>query len=180
MATIRAGIARLERGERMPPIYAMGYRHDPDRILFRRWQTLQTLTSRLGAMVQKQLRGADWTESEGEVLKHYGFSLGEVMGYLSSASEMGKDDAPRWTTVFFDPASNRNLAVATGRPRALYVLYPWQGKTILCRGAVLPYFEYRSEARLTDAEWKDLLDSPQAPAQPDWIQPLTSPVTRAR
>ena len=32
--------------------------------------------------------------------------------------------------------------------------------------------KYPSDRRLTDSEWKDLLDSPNAPAQPDWIQPL--------
>jgi hypothetical protein len=34
-------------------------------------------------------------------------------------------------------------------------------------GAVAP-----QDGACADTEWKDLLDSPGAPAQPDWIQPL--------
>jgi hypothetical protein len=76
--------------------------------------------------------------------------------------------------VYHDPKIDRQLAIAIGRPRALYVLYPWKGKLVLCRGAVMSYYEYPSDRRLTDAEWKDLLDSPGAPAQPEWIQPLVA------
>jgi hypothetical protein len=39
----------------------------------------------------------------------------------------------------------------------------------LCLGAVLPYHEFAHPRRLTDAEWKALLDSKDRPAQPDWL-----------
>lgn len=171
-------IARMERGEGVPELHSRTYKYDGDRQLFARWQELQTLTGRLEAMVQKQLRGADWNENEAELLKHFQESLGVVMGYFASASHMPKDDAPRWTTVHFDPNANRNLAVAIGRPRALYVLYPWKGQSILCRGAVMTYYEYASEKRLTDLEWKQLLDRPGAPEQPEWIRPVTVEVSK--
>jgi hypothetical protein len=41
---------------------------------------------------------------------------------------------------------------------------------ILCQGAVMPYYEYRSRERLTDEEWRQKLDSPAAPPLPDWVQ----------
>ena len=63
-------------------------------------------------------------------------------------------------TVYQDPNVDRQLAVGIGRARALYVLYPWKGKPILCRGAVMSYYEYPSNRRLTDLEWKGVLDSP--------------------
>jgi len=175
---IRGRISQLERGEKVPPLDSRAYRNDADRQLFSRWQALQSLTSRLESMVQKQLRSADWNEDEANLLKDYREELGEVMGYFSSATLDPEDDAMRWTTVFHDPVANQNLAVAIGRARALYVLYPWQGKTILCRGAVMSYYEYPSEKRLTDPEWKQLLDSSAAPAQPDWIRPLVVPVAK--
>jgi hypothetical protein len=165
---IQSRIARLERGERLPKVVSFEYKLNPNHRLFQRWQSIQDLTSQLGAMVEKQIRGADWNEDEARLLKDYGDKLAGVMGCLASE----EDNAPRWTTVYHDPNIDRQLAVAIGRPRALYVLYPWKGKLILCRGAVLPYYEYVSERRLTDAEWKELLDGPNAPAQPDWIQPL--------
>ena len=45
---------------------------------------------------------------------------------------------------------------------------------ILCQGSVMSYYEFDSKVRLTDEEWRRLLDSPQAPAQPEWIRPYLS------
>lgn len=179
LAAVETRIERLERGERVPVLDALTYRHDPDTRLFERWQDLQELTSRLEAMVQKQLREAVWNEEEARLFTNYREHLGGIMGYMGAAAMGPKDDAPRWTAVFHDPAIDRNLAVAIGRPRALYVLYPWKGNPILCRGAVMTYYEYPSEKRLTDGEWKALLDSPAAPKQPVWVQPiLAAPATK--
>jgi len=50
--------------------------------------------------------------------------------------------------------------------------YPWAGIEVLCEGAVIPYYEYHSMERLTDSEWREQLDSPSAPALPEWIQSL--------
>ncbi|NQT88296.1 DUF3160 domain-containing protein, partial [bacterium] len=43
------------------------------------------------------------------------------------------------------------------------------------RGAVLPYYEFHSPQRLTNAEWKAMLDSPKRPAPPAWLAPLLGP-----
>ncbi len=47
--------------------------------------------------------------------------------------------------------------------------YPWQGKTVLCEGAVMPYYEFTHTTRLNDADWKTMLDSRQRPAIPAWF-----------
>ena len=70
--------------------------------------------------------------------------------------------------VFSDPLRGKRLHVGIGRPRPLLVLYPWQGREVLCVGGVLPYYEFETEEPLTDAEWKALLDSPKAPRPPAW------------
>ena len=64
------------------------------------------------------------------------------------------------------------LEVGIGRATAIYILYPWQGKLILCKGAVMPYYEFISDSRLTDSEWKNRLDSGQKPEVPNWIKPV--------
>lgn len=174
MAEIQTRIEKLEAGVKVPRMDLEDFRRDPDNNLFYRWQRLQGLTSRLEAMAQKQLRGADWNEADASTLRDYSQSLGEVMGYFSSAAMEPDDDAPRWTMVHYDPATDVHRAVAIGRPRALYVLYPWKGKQILCRGAVMPFFDYASGERLTDKTWKDLLDGSSAPAQPEWLEAITS------
>ncbi|MCH2375923.1 MAG: DUF3160 domain-containing protein [Planctomycetes bacterium] len=67
-----------------------------------------------------------------------------------------------------------DLHVGFGRPLALYVLYSFKGRELLCRGAVLPYYESSHASRLTDAEWKELLDGPSRPQLPEWTHPLTT------
>jgi hypothetical protein len=44
-----------------------------------------------------------------------------------------------------------------------------------CRGAVLPYHEFASADRLTDEQWRKLLDSSAAPEPPKWVQEWTVP-----
>ncbi len=82
------------------------------------------------------------------------------------------DDAPRIADVFTNPNRQRCLEVGIGRPQALYVLYPWKGTEILCRGAAMPYYEFVSPVRLTDAEWQARLKTPPEPARPDWLRPI--------
>ena len=39
----------------------------------------------------------------------------------------------------------------------------------------MPYYEFGHDSRLTDAEWKTLLDSDKRPKTPDWIGPIVAP-----
>jgi len=155
--------SRYERGELKP---------EPEReyeSLSWRWKELVALASRLEALVQKQLRQREWTKEEASFIKSYGETLASIMGYFG-VGYTPRDDAPRWVEIVRDPRRNDLLAAATGRPRAFYVLYPWQGIDVLCEGAVIPYYEYRSAEVLTDAEWREQLSRPEAPRPPDWAQ----------
>ncbi len=149
------------------------FRQDPP--LRARWMTFYSLVGQLGAMVQKQLRGAPWTKKEESLFESYKYILGESHGYYGNSWETPRDDAPRWVDIAEDPNSGQMLAAAIGRPRALYVLYPWHGKDVLCVGAVMPYFEYLGTTRLNDKEWKARLDSPEAPKSPGWLKAVAQP-----
>jgi len=39
----------------------------------------------------------------------------------------------------------------------------------------MPYYEFPSGERLTDQEWKTLLDSETAPELPEWVKPIIGP-----
>jgi hypothetical protein len=79
-------------------------------------------------------------------------------------------EVPRAVDVFSGPEGH--LQVAIGRPRILYVLYPWNGQELLCVGSVLPYYDFLHEPdRLTDSAWTKKLDS-SPPPQPKWIAPI--------
>jgi hypothetical protein len=136
------------------------------------WLRLADLCRRLEALAHKQLRGVPFTKEEDHFLEEYGAHLGAVMLYGGNAWLTPRDDAPRVVDVFSNPNNGKVLEVGIARARALWVLYPWQGRDVLCRGAVMPYYEFTSPQRLTNAEWKAVLDSPNRPAPPAWLKPL--------
>jgi len=134
-----------------------------------RWEQLIRIAHMLETLGYKQASHQPWSPEDEAFLKSYGETMGGIMGYDGNSWENSNDDAPRWAEAGFDPTRNASLAVAIGRPRLIYILYPWQGIEVLCTGSVMQYYEYDSHQRLTDAEWKTLLDSADAPAIPGWL-----------
>lgn len=134
-----------------------------------RWATLQHAVERLEILVQVQLRRQAFDPEDSGFLKGYGSTIAAVMGYFGN-EYTPRDDSQRWAEVVRDPGRDDSLAAATGRPRPLYVLYPWNGMEVLCEGSVIPYYEDHSKTTLTDAEWREKLGSPGAPPEPAWIR----------
>jgi Protein of unknown function (DUF3160) len=122
-----------------------------------------------------ELRGLSWNASEEELLRSFGQTLGQIMLYENNSSLSPRDDAPRITDILTLETSVGTLEylhVGVGRPRAIYLLYPWHGRPVFCRGAVLPYFEFRSRNRLTDELWRATLDAAEPPSPPEWLAPI--------
>ncbi|WP_161554890.1 DUF3160 domain-containing protein [Ereboglobus luteus] len=167
IALLRTYADKMERGE-MKPQYK-----DTTDSLSERWNTLAILSRQIETILAKQLSDIEITNSERSILIEYGYTVANAMGYLAAAGDNPRDNAPRWAEVAHDPNVDESLGVATGRARALFVLYPWRGRELLCTGAVLSYYEeWAPTKRLTDAEWKEKLDSPDAPPPPDWLAPI--------
>jgi len=165
-ALLRAYAGKMERGEMKPQYDYAGYYPAA------RWDILVTLSRQLETILAKQLDEIELTDSERSILISYGYTVADSMGHHGEAIDPD-DDAPRWVEVAQDPNTGQSLGVATGRARALFVLYPWHGRELLCTGAVLSYYEeWAPPQRLTDAEWKQKLDSPAAPAPPAWLAPI--------
>jgi hypothetical protein len=139
------------------------------------WIDLALICRRLEAISHKQLRGIALNSSEESFIRGYGERIAAIMFYGGNSFLSPRDDAPRVVDVFtnaFTGPRPRQLHVGIGRARKLYVLYPWQGKDILCAGAVIPYYEFTSVERLTNSAWRELLDSRQRPLVPGWIAPI--------
>lgn len=143
----------------------------PWKSLKTRWQHLDDLATRLESLLQKQLRQRDWDKEEAAFIEEYGASMAYLMGYFGNVHNP-QDDSPRWVEMADYPNKGTLLAVATGRPRPIYVLYPWHGVEVLCVGTVSPYFEYESSRRMTDSEWTKTLGKPGAVPLPNWFQSL--------
>jgi len=138
------------------------------------WRRLATICRKLEALAHKQLRGVPFTDRENGFIKGYGEELAGIMLYGGNSYLTPRDDAPRIADVYYNPNVGQYLEVGIGRPRALYVLYPHRGREVLCRGAVMPYYEFRHPSRLTDREWKARLDAPDRPSIPEWVKPIVA------
>jgi hypothetical protein len=151
------------------------------------WESLGEISQHLEMLAHKQLRGIDWNQQDERFIKGYGVKIAKIMLYGGNAYLSPNDDAPRIVDVYANPYIPKSyLHVGIARPRVIYVLYPWQGNQILCKGAVLPYYEFACEDRLTDTDWKELLDSDERPALCDWLKPIigengtSKPIVRRR
>ncbi len=136
------------------------------------WERLEQVCRRLEALSHKQLRGIRFSAAEDSFVLHYGEQIAGIMLYGGNSYLTPNDDAPRVVDVFSNPSEGKALEVGIGRPHALWVLYPMEGGELLCKGAVLPYYEFSTEKRLTDAEWRALLDSDGRPPIPAWVAPI--------
>ncbi|MDF7800289.1 DUF3160 domain-containing protein [Pontiellaceae bacterium B1224] len=147
---------------------------EPRASLHQRWEQLEQISQKLENIAHKQLRNIPLSEIDTFFVKSYGAELARVMLYDGNSYLIPRDDAPRIVDVYSNIDKGKHLQVGISRARKMYVLYPWQGATILCEGAVLPYYEFAHPTRLNDAEWKQMLDSKTRPSLPDWLEPIVS------
>ncbi len=142
------------------------------------WRELERLAGRLESLAHRQLRGVALGPYEAAFIRTFGERLAAVMLYAGNSYLDPLDDAPRVASIHAlrgGVDGPRHLHVGTARPRVLYVLYPSAEGPVACQGAVLPYREVYLPSRLTDAAWKRLLDSDEAPDWPEWMAPILAP-----
>jgi hypothetical protein len=139
------------------------------------WNKLTNVSETLAKISISELEGKDLKEYD-EFIKNYGKSIGYIMLYDGNTYYGPNDDSIRIVDVYNNLFVEEKwyLHVGIGRARAIYVLYPWQGSLVLCKGAIMPYYEFTSDKRLTDADWKVMLDSKQRPKVIDWLEPVFS------
>ena len=134
-----------------------------------RWIDFVDLCRRLERMVLVQSRDEEWSPDDWGFFHKYGSTIAEIMGYEDSSMFTPKDDTPRIVTVEADPNTAEYLNVGISRPRALFVLFPWKGKRVLCRGAVMPYHEMIRSDRMEASSWKALLDGSEGDRPVPWM-----------
>jgi len=127
--------------------------------LLRSYDVLSSMSFRLSAMCQKQLRGAPWDSDErawfGDFHSMYDLLFGMDPG-MGDAFIVPVDDDP--SVVQMPPGAGSGRYACSGRPRKIYVLYPSQGQRILCQGAVGSFYVVDSNQGLNGAQFKRLLD----------------------
>jgi hypothetical protein len=140
------------------------------------WTQLHNTCLKLQVISLKQLNGTPCSPEENEFIADYGKIIAGIMLYGGNSYLTPRDDAVRAVDIFTDVRTSsrpRYLEVGIGRPREILVLYPTPEGKVLCKGAILPYYEFFNKNRLTDSEWKKILDSKaERPAIPKWLAPI--------
>jgi hypothetical protein len=133
-------------------------------------QSLGRLLESLTEISVKELRGEELSEGDLRLLANYWEALEDL---LRGEEERVKD--PRIVAdVFTDPNTNNVLEVGTGCFHTIVVVYKAGDSDGLYAslGAIMSYYEFPwpQNRRLTDEEWKTLLQSPSKPSPPDWTE----------
>jgi Protein of unknown function (DUF3160) len=136
----------------------------------RLWHRLQLLCLKLAALAKKQLSRTPLNEEDAYLVKGIGYDLSEIMMYRGQAMIFPIDDAPRITRLSSDPKTGEFIHVAIGRPRIMFVLYPWEGREILCRGVVMPYHEVHETTPIDDEEWQKRQEKETREGIPEWLK----------
>ena len=173
---LRANAARFEkfaatlRAEALPGTALWRRVQKGRRHLDALWHQLEILCMQLSFLAEKQLDGRDFSGEERGLIKNFGEQLSEIMLYRGEAYISPPDNAPRITRISSDPHSQKTFQVGIGRPRLLFVLYPWKEQEIFCQGVVMPYHEVNESTTLTDAEWRKRFTEKPRPPVPDWLK----------
>ena len=123
---------------------------------------------------EKELRNEELTEEEYEQILIYGGILESLTVRVSSYGYYEfRADSSIAVIADVHRVESTYLEEAVGNPAQIFVVVPINGKLYLNRGAVFTYYEFASDARLTDEAWQKIIDEGKAPAQPEWTDSYT-------
>jgi len=134
-----------------------------------RLENLESILERLIQISQDELEGKELKETDYEFIRNFGEELDVV---ITGVEAEGKE-----TTMVADVHTDANppmevLEEGVGYVDLALVAYKVpDGRIILGAGPTLSYYEFKQPAdqRLTDEQWKEMLEQGQQPPRPGWI-----------
>ncbi len=126
--------------------------------------------SGLERLARKELSDIPLDEKDGGFLEH---STRLTLSEMLMPLRRDLHDPAVVADVFTEPNEARVLEVATGRFNLLWVVYELpSGEKVLGAGPVMSYYEFKQPmaARLTDEEWRQILDQGDGPDPPGWTR----------
>jgi hypothetical protein len=135
-----------------------------------RLESLESILEKLIKISQEELGGKELSESDYEFIRNFGEQLDAIV--------IGVEAKGKETTLVADVHTDANppmevLEEGVGYIDLILVAYKVpDGGIILGAGPALSYYEFRwsmEQGRLTDEQWKEMLEQGQQPPRPDWI-----------
>jgi hypothetical protein len=130
----------------------------------------------LKTIAEKELTNKAITAEEYSFIKEIGTKMAQMTqfdGYYPGLQPRDWGEELDDMAVVADVHTHMNdcLEEAVGRPLDLYVIVDIAGDLRVTRGAAFSYYEFIQPIaqRLTDSQWKELLDSGSAPDMPIWM-----------
>jgi hypothetical protein len=132
------------------------------------------LVSSFGNMASKLVKRESLSEPEYMLIESVGGAVEHDFLLMKSiqVDDNGlalPDPIAKVADVAQAPSQGLSLEVAVGSPLEWNQIVPYYGKRELVRGSVYGYFEFTSQAPLTDDEWRK---RETRTARPMWIQPF--------
>ncbi len=145
----------------------------------------QQLTNQLVIMSKKILEGLPLSPEEYELIRFIGGDLEHFWdetliakdAYMDKTLALQANNSQMIADIFSMPSTV--LEVATGFIHPIYVLFELDGKVRIGRGGVMSYYEFESEERLNDDQWREKLRDQNPQPHPEWTHHfLIPPETR--
>lgn len=147
---------------------------------------MEQLALSLKTISEKELDNQSLSDSEYELIRSYGGQLEHFWLEVNKEEPEFKESGTPGnylnenpSALIADVATDPNgkvLEEGTGKISMIYAVVPVDGKLRIAKGGVYSYYEFSwpMSDRLTDKKWKEMLESREAPPQPDWTSSFVS------
>lgn len=140
---------------------------------------MEQLALSLKTISEKELSNTTLSAEDYELIRSYGGQL-EHFWLEVNKKEMEKTGADTTNYLIENPAAlvadvatdpnGQVLEEATGHIANIYVIVPIDGKLRITKGGIFTYYEFAQPIaqRLTDKQWREMLDGNEPPKLPTW------------
>ena len=138
-----------------------------------RLEELESIIQTLIDISKDELENKELTDDDYEFIKNFGENLD---GTLADVSDESKETTII-ADVHTDTNSNQVLEEGVGYVDLIIVVYKVpDGRIIAGAGPVFSYYEFKHpmDNRLTDEQWKTMLEDGEGPERPDWTSSFIS------
>lgn len=140
-------------------------------------RSVTTLSTYLADAARRELTGEGLTEDDHYFIQ-YGY--GSLLFGIRDDVQVLQEGPPKPVALVTDIASNgatrEVLQVAVGGADYIYVVIPTPNGLQVARGGVYSYYEFVNQdgARMTDEEWRALVETGNVPPRPEWVSAFVS------
>ena len=130
------------------------------------------IVARLGRIAEKELRGEPLNVGDNNFVLEYGSELEYLTIFFYDAlTSIYDQNIALIADVATDRINNLILHEAVGKVREMDVIVPVKGRKQINRGGIFTYYEFPVKGkRLTDDDWKAMLNRRKAPGLPVWTE----------